>query len=252
MAIWEDRIVELVRRAPADIAPNPENFRLHPDAQRRTMEAALEEVGKVSPLIENLRSEAQGWPAGSTPVLLDGHLRRDLAIERGEESLPVIVVDLDQRLERIALQTLDPIGAQAEVDHELLAALLEMAPPESADLSALLEGLVGTGEKQTQGGAGSLSERFGVPPFSVLDARQGYWQERKKAWLSLGIRSELGRGGGRQVDHERDDSEGKTQRGSGAEARGGASPGGSPRPAMSLGKNGKTRRGDGKGRVLNG
>jgi hypothetical protein len=40
----------------------------------------------------------------------------------------------------------------------------------------------------------SLSERFGVPPFSVLDARQGYWQTRKRAWLALGIQSETGRG----------------------------------------------------------
>lgn len=31
-------------------------------------------------------------------------------------------------------------------------------------------------------------------PFSVLDARQGYWQDRKRWWLSKGIRSELGRG----------------------------------------------------------
>lgn len=40
----------------------------------------------------------------------------------------------------------------------------------------------------------TLAERFGVPPFSVLDARQGYWQERKRAWLALGLQSELGRG----------------------------------------------------------
>lgn len=40
----------------------------------------------------------------------------------------------------------------------------------------------------------TLAERFVVPPFSVLDARQGYWQERKRSWLALGIRSELGRG----------------------------------------------------------
>lgn len=38
-----------------------------------------------------------------------------------------------------------------------------------------------------------LAERFLVPPFSVLDARQGYWQERKRAWIQLGIQSELGR-----------------------------------------------------------
>lgn len=42
----------------------------------------------------------------------------------------------------------------------------------------------------------SLADRFLLPPFSVLDARQGYWQKRKKMWLDLGIQSELGRGGG--------------------------------------------------------
>jgi DNA modification methylase len=40
----------------------------------------------------------------------------------------------------------------------------------------------------------SLQDRFGVPPFTILDARQGYWQRRKRAWLSLGIKSEIGRG----------------------------------------------------------
>ena len=38
-----------------------------------------------------------------------------------------------------------------------------------------------------------MSERFGVAPFSVLNAREGWWQERKRAWIGLGIRSELGR-----------------------------------------------------------
>jgi len=39
----------------------------------------------------------------------------------------------------------------------------------------------------------TLKDRFLVPPFSVLDARAGYWQDRKRAWLGLGIKSELGR-----------------------------------------------------------
>ncbi len=40
-----------------------------------------------------------------------------------------------------------------------------------------------------------LGKRFGVPPFSVLSARDGDWQERKRKWIALGIQSELGRGG---------------------------------------------------------
>lgn len=33
----------------------------------------------------------------------------------------------------------------------------------------------------------TLVERYIVPPFSVLDARKGYWQQRKRAWLDLGV-----------------------------------------------------------------
>lgn len=42
----------------------------------------------------------------------------------------------------------------------------------------------------------TLAGRFVIPPFSVLSARDGEWQKRKRAWISLGIESELGRGEG--------------------------------------------------------
>jgi hypothetical protein len=42
-----------------------------------------------------------------------------------------------------------------------------------------------------------LGDEFIIPPFSVLNAREGWWQERKRKWLALGIQSELGRGGGK-------------------------------------------------------
>jgi hypothetical protein len=41
---------------------------------------------------------------------------------------------------------------------------------------------------------GNLATKFLQPPFTVLDTRKGDWQERRRSWLSLGIRSELGRG----------------------------------------------------------
>ncbi len=37
------------------------------------------------------------------------------------------------------------------------------------------------------GNDGALNERFVLPPFSVLDARQGYWQDRRRAWFALGF-----------------------------------------------------------------
>ncbi len=40
---------------------------------------------------------------------------------------------------------------------------------------------------------GKVSDKFLIPPFSVLNARDGFWQERKRAWIGLGIASEVGR-----------------------------------------------------------
>lgn len=40
---------------------------------------------------------------------------------------------------------------------------------------------------------GAIADNFVFPPFSVLDARQGAWQERKRMWLKQGIKSEVGR-----------------------------------------------------------
>ena len=42
--------------------------------------------------------------------------------------------------------------------------------------------------------SGVIAGKFTVPPFSVLNAREGSWQDRKRAWISLGIQSEVGRG----------------------------------------------------------
>lgn len=39
-----------------------------------------------------------------------------------------------------------------------------------------------------------LQRLFVVPPFSVFDTMSAYWRHRKKAWLELGLRSDLGRG----------------------------------------------------------
>lgn len=40
---------------------------------------------------------------------------------------------------------------------------------------------------------GKLQEQFLVPPVSVFDTKQGYWQKRKKEWKEIGLQSEVGR-----------------------------------------------------------
>ena len=85
-----------------------------------------------------------------------------------------------------------------------------------------------------------LADRFGVPPFTVLDARQGEWQERKRQWLALGIQSELGRGAQAQTQPIDAGGDGMCDRGdhhAGMAARGLAPrPGGSSATAEPFGK----------------
>jgi DNA modification methylase len=49
------------------------------------------------------------------------------------------------------------------------------------------------GERIKSAKEAPLAKRFVIPPFSVLDARQGEWKKRKQAWIEFGIQGEKGR-----------------------------------------------------------
>src|SRR5690606_15767228 len=136
----------------------------------------------------------------------------------GLDEVPVIVVDHLSDAQRRALVIADNrIAENAGWDETMLraelAALrdddfdLDLIGFDEGELDRLLNGAgledgvavpsEGAGDAESPpgiAGASKLAERFGVPPFTVLDARKGWWQDRKRAWLDLGIRSELGRG----------------------------------------------------------
>lgn len=40
---------------------------------------------------------------------------------------------------------------------------------------------------------GDLKKEFGANPFSILDTKDGMWQARKRMWINMGIKSEVGR-----------------------------------------------------------
>lgn len=67
------------------------------------------------------------------------------------------------------------------------------ADPAPQEFSLFGHDLFGEVVKQDKKG-GPLSQRFEFPPFTVLNAREGDWQERKRAWVGMGIKSEVGRG----------------------------------------------------------
>lgn len=123
-----DSVLKLEWRDPRSIAPNPKNARKHPARQRRAFADLYDEVGWVGALIYNER----------TKRLIDGHLRLQEAIERNMESVPVLVCDIDETKENLALLFRDRVGEIAEWDIAMQNALAESVDVQSEDLAALL------------------------------------------------------------------------------------------------------------------
>lgn len=149
----QTRIIESGTARPIDLAANPRNFRAHPEAQRQALEAALIDIGWISPVIVNKR----------TGLILDGHLRVAVALHRREAEVPVDWVDLTEEEEGAALATLDPITAMAKANPHLYGRLLQVTATGNEDLMAYLSafaeriGVDRQNQEREQTGARELS-----------------------------------------------------------------------------------------------
>ena len=170
--------------------------------------------GDVGAIVQSIRAN-QFFGAclvqKSTGNILAGKHRWLAARECELEIVPVIWADVDDEtaLRMVLVDNRscrlghdDPLKL-SEVLQEIMsnAGTLEGTGFTGDDLDEIIaelgNGILGDepeGEDEAAAPRVSLADRFIVPPFSVLDARQGYWQERKRAWLALGIQPEIGRG----------------------------------------------------------
>lgn len=132
-APWDNRIIGNGTEDPEQILAHPDNWRIHPSEQRDALARTLDRVGWVQSIIVNQR----------TGRLIDGHLRVDLAVERGEKQVPVGYVDLTEEEEKIALAALDPITGMAIPDSEKLRELVaSLDLGDNANLAAEVGSLI--------------------------------------------------------------------------------------------------------------
>lgn len=128
---WRNRIVSSRQADPQKLVANPKNWRSHPKHQRQALSSVLDEVGWVQQIIVNKTSG----------LIIDGHLRVALAIERGEKKIPVDYVELDENEEAIILATIDPIAAMAKTDDAMLGELVNLIDTDNEDLEDILKDL---------------------------------------------------------------------------------------------------------------
>lgn len=136
---WDNRIVGYGEEAPDQLLANPANWRIHPKAQQDALGAVLDRVGIVAGVTVNRR----------TGFMVDGHLRVELALSRGEPMVPVTYVDLSPEEEALVLASLDPLGSMAGTDSEKLQELLGEVALDNAALEAHLISFYSAGRKHT-------------------------------------------------------------------------------------------------------
>ena len=167
--------MNIVERKLGEVRPYEKNPRRNDDAVQYVAES-IRQFGFKVPIVV----DADG-------VIVAGHTRYKAAKKLGLKTVPCIVADdlTEEQVKAFRLAD-NKVGEFAEWDDVLLAEELddilnldmaefgfEMAELEQADNPYDIP----DDEK------GSLVEQFIVPPFSVLDTRAAYWQQRRKMWL---------------------------------------------------------------------
>jgi DNA modification methylase len=186
----------------SEILPHPDNYKKHPPEQIKSLRASVKAFGWTAPIKVNLDG-----------IIVAGHGMYQLALEDGYTHVPVIVEALDERLSKAYLVADNETQRKGITEQDQLQSLLqeineisdfdiEAVGFSSDDIDSLLDGInpdsvggIAGGNVTPSEARSTLNKTFLVPPFTILDARQGYWQERKRSWIGIGLRSSEGRYG---------------------------------------------------------
>ncbi len=173
----EERVMQIIEMKLADLVPYENNPRRNEQAVDAVANS-IREFGFKVPIIVDRQN-----------VIVAGHTRARAAEQLGLKKVPVVIAD-DLTEEQIkAFRLAD--NKTAELATWDFAKLEE----ELQNISDIDMGDFGFEEinqdygnpfdEYPDGEKGALSARFVVPPFSVLDQRQGYWTERKRKWKKI-------------------------------------------------------------------
>lgn len=116
---WRSKIIGHDKVDPETLIAHPDNFRVHPVAQREALAASIRELGYIRSVTVNV----------NTGHIVDGHERVMQALQlkaaTGDDVLiDVEYVDLSPEQEKLALAIFDPISAMAEHDATIYNQLL--------------------------------------------------------------------------------------------------------------------------------
>ena len=176
------------------LKPYENNARTHSPEQIGKIAKSIEQFGFINPVLID-----------SDYGIIAGHGRVEGAKQLGMKEVPCLFIeDLTEEQKRAYIIADNKLALDAGWDYEMLS--LELGELADAGFDVNLTGFsLGDEElnrnpldvtaKYDNRATGALKDKFIVPPFSILDARKGDWQDRKRIWKTF-IDSGKGRGTG--------------------------------------------------------
>ena len=171
-----------------EINPYPNNPRINDKAVEKVMES-IRECENLDPI-----------EVDENNFVLSGHTRLKALRKLGyEETECIQYIGLQEEQKTKYRILANKTQEFAEWDFEMLQSELDSLLDFDAEFYGFEDMMNDLDEAETyepkMENKGSLREKYIVPPFSVIYGNKPDWFRRKRAWVSFGIRSEIGRGG---------------------------------------------------------
>ncbi|MAH47734.1 hypothetical protein CMI37_18075 [Candidatus Pacearchaeota archaeon] len=166
-----------------DLVFDPANVRTHDNKNIDAIMGSLARFGQQKPIVVNAEgvviagngtlaaAKALGWTQINT--VKTELVGSDITAYAIADNRTADLADWDDG-------ALVQVLAALEIEDEALLAAAGFSPAELEALVNETSGMEEEGEPTIP-----LADQFVVPPFTVLDSRQGYWLDRKRHWRSL-------------------------------------------------------------------
>lgn len=163
----------------SEVKPNPKNPRVIKDGKFQKLVKSIQEF----PDMLNKRPLIVFTDVDYKYVVLGGNMRLKALNELKFKEIPVIVADEWTEEQKHEFLIKDNVGF-GEWDWDSLANEWDVEKLDDWGLDLPIDLSVEEEDKEVIA-HGKLQENFVIPPFSILDTRQGYWNDRKRYWKDL-------------------------------------------------------------------
>lgn len=173
---------QIIYKSLEELHPYANNPRFNDDAVEYVAKS-IKEFGFQNPIIIDKNN-----------VIVAGHTRYKASMELGLKEVPCIVADdlTEEQIKAFRLAD-NKVSEQASWNYDLLNLELDdILDIDMEDFGFNFDQVIENPYSDSPNEK-NLQERFIAPPFSIIDTRQKYWQDRKRLWKEFGIKSDEGR-----------------------------------------------------------